>query len=85
LHNHVGFRLIELGLGLCLLNWGFGVQLGISSSIWGVVLAVRTTTMSLQSQIVGEPETLEPPWHKLQARWTQLLQEEEDAPRDIPF
>ena len=50
-----------------------------------VVLVVRTIAMSPQSQIGGEPETLEPPWHELQARWTHLLQEEEDAPRDIPF
>ena len=41
--------------------------------------------MSSQSQIGGEPETLEPPWQELQLRWTQLLQEDEDAPRDIPL
>jgi len=50
-----------------------------------VVLVVRTNAMSLQSQIGGELETLEPPWQELQVRWTQLFQEEEDAPRDIPF
>ena len=50
-----------------------------------VVLAVRTTTMSPQSQIGGDPETLEPPWQELQVRLTQLLQEDEDAPRDIGF
>jgi len=41
--------------------------------------------MSPQSQIVGEPETLESPWQELHVRWTQLLQEDEDAPRDIGF
>jgi len=50
-----------------------------------VVLAMRTTAMSPQSQIGGEPETLEPPWQELQVRWTQLLQEDEDAPPDILF
>jgi len=50
-----------------------------------VVLAMRTTAMSLQSQIGGDPETLEPPWQEFQVRWTQLLQEDEDAPRDIRF
>jgi len=41
--------------------------------------------MSPQSQIGGEPETLEPPWQELHVLWTQLLQEDEDAPRDIRF
>ena len=50
-----------------------------------VVLAMRTTAMSLQSQIGGDPETLEPPWQEFQVRWTQLLQEDEDAPRNIRF
>ena len=50
-----------------------------------VVLVVRTTAMSPQSQIWGEPETLEPPWQELHVLWTQLLQEDEDAPRDIRF
>ena len=51
-----------------------------------VVLIVRTTASSPQSQMGATSKTLEPPpWHEPQLRCPQLLQEEDNGLRDIDF